>query len=78
MCDDEIDTSDPDAPEVKDWSRAERGVFYRLARRLSRREVVRRAADRGDDLNDMEDPDDVRRVLDERERLDALGTVPQR
>ncbi len=27
--DDQIDTSDPDAPEVLDWSGATRGRFYR-------------------------------------------------
>lgn len=27
--DEQIDTSDPDAPEVKDWSGAARGRFYR-------------------------------------------------
>jgi uncharacterized protein (DUF4415 family) len=29
MPDDAIDTSDPDAPEVQDWSKARRGIFYR-------------------------------------------------
>ena len=34
MSDDEIDTSDPDAPEVLDWSNAARGRFYRPTKRL--------------------------------------------
>ncbi len=29
LTDDQIDTSDPDAPEVKDWSRAVWGGLYR-------------------------------------------------
>lgn len=29
MADSEIDTSDPDAPEVKDWSAATRGALFR-------------------------------------------------
>jgi len=29
LTDDQIDTSDPDAPEVKDWSKATRGALFR-------------------------------------------------
>lgn len=29
LLDEQVDTSDPDAPEVKDWSGAVRGRFYR-------------------------------------------------
>ncbi len=32
--DDAIDTTDPDAPEVLDWSKAERGRFYRPVKKL--------------------------------------------
>jgi uncharacterized protein (DUF4415 family) len=34
MPEDEINTSDPDAPEVLDWSDAVRGRFYRPTKRL--------------------------------------------
>ncbi len=34
MPDDQIDTSDPDAPEVIDWSGATRGRFYRPNKKL--------------------------------------------
>lgn len=34
MPEDQIDTSDPDAPEVLDWSNAVRGRFYRPTKRL--------------------------------------------
>ena len=34
MPDAQIDTSDPDAPEVLDWSNAVRGRFYRPTKRL--------------------------------------------
>jgi len=34
MPEDQIDTSDPDAPEVLDWSNAVRGHFYRPTKRL--------------------------------------------
>jgi uncharacterized protein (DUF4415 family) len=34
MPEDQIDTSDPDAPEVLDWSIAIRGRFYRPTKRL--------------------------------------------
>jgi uncharacterized protein (DUF4415 family) len=34
MPDDQIDTSDPDAPEVTDWSGATRGRFYRPMKKL--------------------------------------------
>jgi uncharacterized protein (DUF4415 family) len=32
--DEEINTADPDAPEVTDWSGAERGRFYRPVKQL--------------------------------------------
>ena len=32
--DEQIDTSDPDAPEVQDWSGAVRGRFYRPVKKL--------------------------------------------
>ena len=34
MPDSDIDTSDPDAPEVTDWSGAVRGRFYRPVKQL--------------------------------------------
>lgn len=34
MPEEEIDTCDPDAPEVLDWSNAVRGRFYRPTKRL--------------------------------------------
>jgi uncharacterized protein (DUF4415 family) len=34
MPEDQIDTTDPDAPEVLDWSNATRGRFYRPTKRL--------------------------------------------
>jgi uncharacterized protein (DUF4415 family) len=34
MPDGDIDTSDPDAPEVTDWSGAVRGRFYRTVKQL--------------------------------------------
>ena len=34
MPEDQIDTTDPDAPEVLDWSNAIRGRFYRPTKRL--------------------------------------------
>ena len=64
MTDDEIDMSDPDAPETLDWSGSERGKFYKLARRLSRAEIRRRADSPNDPLDDL-DPAD-------REAVEAL------
>jgi uncharacterized protein (DUF4415 family) len=42
LADAQIDTTDPDAPEVKDWSGATRGKFYRP---LKRQKTLRIDAD---------------------------------
>lgn len=38
--DERINTTDPDAPEVKDWSRAQRGVMFQRFYRPEKRSVT--------------------------------------
>jgi uncharacterized protein (DUF4415 family) len=42
MSDERINTADPDAPEVKDWSRAQRGVMFQKFYRPEKRPVTMR------------------------------------